>query len=87
MESGELVLYKNCEPQVRIQSDAEITPEDEAVGDSCQEWAAKVKEDDRERNRLQSRLRRWLRKARGLYIDRSGCQHRNDWGCKFRPSG
>jgi len=87
-ERGTLVLGKcddGFQAQVLVNPDATILPDGTTKGDSYAEYRQRRDAQEREVRRVRSRLRRWVQKARGLYIDRSGCRYGiHSYGCEFR---
>ena len=51
---------------------------------SYDDFRLRVREADNAARRPANRLRYWLREARGLFIDRSGCAAEPAWRCDLR---
>jgi hypothetical protein len=87
-ERGTLVLgtYQDgLQGQVLVNPYAAVRPDGTVDGDSYVEYRERRDAEERVTRRVRSRLRRWVQKARALYIDRSGCEYGvRNWGCEFQ---
>lgn len=93
-ERGQWLLgHSYSNPICMFEDGVTIHPSGEVTGGwSVAEWREKLRQSDNARNRVRSRARYWLRKARGLYRDRSQCRAsychchpRRGFGGRFRP--
>lgn len=89
-ERGTTVLYTHGKqgpwtPVALVGNRVDILPDGTVEGGG--DYAAfkeGVRKADNERNRVRSRARYWIRKARGIYVDRSKCQAYPHWNCGTR---
>ncbi len=81
-------IYQDIGGEVYTVEDTVTIKPDGAVvgGGDVTEWREKLRKERNELNAVQSRARRWIRKAQGLYLDRSNCTQRHCF-CHPRPRG
>lgn len=80
---GATVLSDGRGNECLVDNTAHISAEGEISGGDVTEYRKERREERNAANRVRNRARYWARKARGIFVDRSGCKVER-WRCDTR---
>ena len=82
--AGATVLRDDKDQEVLVDNHAEISAGGELSGGDVAEYRQHRNDERNAANRVRNRARYWIRKARGIFTDRSQCTAKGRWNCETR---